>query len=130
MQVVNAMTANLVTINADSTVAKAKMLMEAGRFRRLPVVDNDQLIGIISERDLREHLGRLELTYARAIMKNPVITVGPDDSVEEAARIMLKRKIGGLPVLQQGRLVGIVTYSDLLSALLRVLEATRRIMEP
>ena len=63
-------------------------------------------------------------------MKTRLVTVTAKDMVKEAARVMLKHKIGGLQVLQNGSLVGIVTTSDLLSALLRVLEATRHILDP
>jgi acetoin utilization protein AcuB len=130
MEIMNAMSAEPVTISSDATLAKAKALMDTGRFRRLPVVENGRLVGILTERDLREHVGYLEVTRASAVMKTRLITVAPHDPVEEAARIMVKHKIGGLPVLQGGKLVGIVTASDLLNALVRVIEATQHIMDP
>jgi acetoin utilization protein AcuB len=130
MDISEAMTPNPVTIGSEATLATAKSLMDAGGFRRLPVVENGRLVGILTERDLREHLGYLGHTIASAVMKTRLITITANDMVEEAARMMLKHKIGGLPVLQNGSLVGIVTASDLLSALLRVLEATRHILDP
>jgi acetoin utilization protein AcuB len=61
-------------------------------------------------------------------MQTALVTVAPDSIVEDAARLMLKHKIGGLPVLANRNLVGIVTTSDLLAAFLRVIEATEQIM--
>jgi acetoin utilization protein AcuB len=72
--------------------------------------------------------GYLETTRVDAVMQTALVTVAPDSIVEDAARLMLKHKIGGLPVLANGNLVGIVTTSDLLTAFLRVIEATEQIM--
>jgi acetoin utilization protein AcuB len=130
MDITQAMTPNPVTIRSDATLAKANSLMDAGGFRRLPVVENGRLIGILTERDLHEHLGYLGNTVVSAVMSTRLITVTAKDTVEEAARTMLKHKIGALPVLQNGSLMGIVTASDLLSALLRVLGATEHILDP
>jgi CBS domain-containing protein len=129
MQIANAMSREPVTIRSDDALAKAKALMEAGRFRRLPVVDDGHLVGILTERDLRAHAGYLESTRVNVVMRTAVVTVAPDDNVEDAARLMLKHKIGGLPIVADGRLVGIVTTSDLLAAFLRVVQATGQIMK-
>jgi len=129
MQISNAMTPNPVTIRSGDVLAKAKGLMEAGGFRRLPVVDDGHLVGILTERDLRAHAGHLENTRVNAVMRTSLVTVAPDETVEEAARLMLKHKIGGLPIVADGRLAGIVTTSDLLAAFLRVLQATEQIMK-
>ena len=128
MQLVNAMTANPVTVTSRDTLAKAKALMDAGRFRRLPVVDGGRLIGIVTERDLRDHSGALDYTRVDAAMCSRVVTVGADDSVEDAARLMLKHKIGGLPVMEDGKLAGIVTMTDVVKGFLRIVEATQQIM--
>jgi acetoin utilization protein AcuB len=69
--------------------------MDAGRFRRLPVVDDGRLVGILTERDIREHTGALDRTRVNSAMRTGVITVTPGDSVEKAARLMLEHKIGG-----------------------------------
>jgi len=130
MQISNAMTPNPVTIRSGDVLAKAKGLMEAGGFRRLPVVDDGHLVGILTERDLRAHAGHLENTRVNAVMRTSLVTVAPDETVEEAARLMLKHKIGGLPIVAaDGALVGIVTMSDLLAAFLRVLQATEQIVK-
>jgi acetoin utilization protein AcuB len=128
VQLVNAMTANPVTVSSRDTLAKAKALMDAGRFRRLPVVDDGRLIGIVTERDLRGHSGTLDYTRVDAAMRSAVVTVSASDSVEDAARLMLKHKVGGLPVVEGGKLVGIVTMTDIVKGFLRLVEATGQIM--
>jgi len=128
MQITNAMTRSPITIRSDEVLAKAKALMKAGGFRRLPVVDDGRLVGILTERDLHAHAGSLETTRVDAVMQTALVTVAPDSIVEDAARLMLKNKIGGLPIVADGNLVGIVTTSDLLAAFLRVIEATEKIM--
>jgi CBS domain-containing protein len=129
VQLANAMTSNPITVGSHDTLAMAKRLMDAGRFRRLPVVDNERLIGILTERDIREHTGALDRTRVNAAMRTGVITVTPGDSVENAARLMLKHKIGGLPVTTDGKLAGIVTMTDIVRAFLRVVQATGQIMD-
>ena len=129
MQIVNLMTANPIVINADDTLANAKAVMDDGRFRRLPVVEDGKLVGIVTERDVREHAGYFRSTRVNAAMRAPVITLTPYATVEDAARLMLKHKIGGLPIVDEGKLVGIVTTSDLLKAFLVVVQATSHIMD-
>ena len=92
MQITNAMTRTPVSIRSDDVLAKAKGLMESGGFRRLPVVDDGHLVGIITERDLRVHAGHLENTRVNAVMRTALVTIAPEDPVEEAARLMRKRK--------------------------------------
>ncbi len=103
--------------------------MDAGRFRRLPVVESDKLIGIITERDLRQHWGYLDSTKVNAAMTPDPLTVTPRDTAENAARLMLQHKIGGLPVLDDRQLVGILSTSDLIRALLNVIQAAEHIMD-
>jgi acetoin utilization protein AcuB len=130
MQIVNLMTSDPVTIDQHDTLSKAKSIMDAGNFRRVPVVDGGRLVGILTERDLREYTGYLESTRVNAAMHTPLITVTPYNTVEDAARLMLKHKIGGLPIIVGDALVGIVTTSDLLRAFLVVVAGTNRIMNP
>ena len=129
MQIVNLMTADPITIGQHDTLSNAKRLMDEGSFRRLPVMDNEQLVGIVTERDLREYTGYLESTRVTAAMRTPLITVTPHNKVEDAALLMLKHKIGGLPIVAEGKLVGIVTISDLLKAFLNVIKATGDIIQ-
>ena len=116
MLVRNRMSGPAVTVRQDADFQKALALMQEKKLRRLPVVDDDgQLVGIIVERDLlvaamRYLQSRVEVGD---LMTRNVVTVGPDADLNEVARTMLERKIGGLPVVEHGRLVGIVTESDI-----------------
>ena len=116
MLVRNRMSGPAVTVRQDADFQKALALMQEKKLRRLPVVDDDgQLVGIIVERDLlvaamRYLQSRVEVGD---LMTRNVVTVGPDADLNDVARTMLERKIGGLPVVEHGRLVGIVTESDI-----------------
>ena len=90
--------------------------MAEGQFRHAPVVDGDSLlVGMLSDRDIREHKGYLSTTRVSAAMVEPAITIGPDDPIEQAAYLMRTHKIGALPVIDAGRhVIGIVTETDLL----------------
>jgi acetoin utilization protein AcuB len=124
MLVGNRMTKHPVTITSEELLSQAKEKMAAGRFRRLPVVSDGKLTGIITERDLRQYAGVLEHTKVNAVITEKPITVGPETMLEDAADIMLKHQIGGLPVLHQGQLVGIITTSDVMKAFLDVMGAS------
>jgi len=130
MQIVNLMTSDPVTIGPRDTLSGAKSIMDAGHFRRVPVLDEGRLVGILTERDLREYTGYLESTRVNAAMRTALVTVTPYNTVEDAARLMLKHKIGGLPIVADGTLVGIVTTSDLLRAFLLVVAGTSQIVNP
>ena len=112
-----------VTVRPHETARHAYRLMRDNRFRHLPVVEDGQLVGILSDRDLRPVL--LSPTLARArvgeLMSEDLTTVGPDALVEEAASLLVVKKIGCLPVVADGRLVGIVTETDLLGVLVELL---------
>ena len=116
MLVRNRMSRPAVTVRQDADFQKALALMQEKKLRRLPVVDDDgQLVGIVVERDLlvaamRYLQSRVEVGD---VMSRNVVTVGPDADLNEVARTMLERKIGGLPVVEHGRLVGIITESDI-----------------
>ncbi|MBI2180557.1 MAG: CBS domain-containing protein, partial [Deltaproteobacteria bacterium] len=124
MLVGNRMTKRPVTITAEELLSQAKEKMAAGRFRRLPVVSDGKLTGIVTERDLRQYAGVLDHTKVNAVMTEKPITVGPEAMLEDAADIMLKNQIGGLPVLRQGQLVGIITTSDVMKAFLDLMGAS------
>ena len=128
MELANVMTANPVTVSSRDTLATAKSLMDDGGFRRLPVVGDGRLVGIVTERDIREHASALDHTRVDAAMRTNVITVTPGECVENAAHLMLEHKIGGLPVMAEGKLVGIVTTTDIMRAFLRVIQAIEQIM--
>ena len=112
------------TVTPEDYLANARAKMQEGNFRRLPVVKDGQLVGIVTDRDLRQHMGYLERTKVNAAMTEALITVTPQTTLEEAAQVMLKHKVGGLPVVEDGKLVGIITTSDILQAFLDVMGAT------
>lgn len=119
------MTKEPLTVGPDDMLIGASCKMQAGGFRRLPVVKDGKLVGIVTDRDLREHRGHLEHTKINAAMSENLLTISPEMTLEEAAQIMLERQIGGLPVVEEGRLVGIITASDVLNAFLEVMGASR-----
>jgi acetoin utilization protein AcuB len=127
MQVSKIMSANPVTISPDKRVGQALKLMQKHNIRHLPVVKDDHMVGWITSRDLREVLlaSMLEKITVEDVMLKSPITVTPDTPVEEAARSIYEHKIGGMPVLEEGRLVGVITMMDLISAFLSMLGLLR-----
>ena len=124
MLVSNRMTKDPVTVTPEDLLIQARLKMQKGGFRRLPVVSDGQLVGIITDRDLREHAGYLDRTEVKSAMSHKPITVTPATTVEASAQLMLKQKIGGLPVIEKGRLIGVITASDILQAFLDVMGAS------
>jgi acetoin utilization protein AcuB len=114
MEVREIMTRHVRTAAPTTTVGEAAAIMRRGHFRRLPVMENGRLIGIVVESDLR---GQPEHAILRTVMRSPVITVAPDDPIEQAGRLMMERKLSVLPVLDGDTLVGILTESDIFDAL-------------
>ena len=129
------MTPNPLTVTPRNAIRSAVNLMREGGFRRLPVVDRGRLVGIITDRDLRRAANSpvvvREQWYDNFILDhievgscmtpNP-LTIEPDAPIAEAARIMRNHKIGGLPVVANEQLVGIITETDLLDFLIELLE--------
>lgn len=124
MMVARWMTGNPITVKPDEMLAAARRKMDAGNFHRLPVVEAGKLVGIISDRDLRQHLGALEHVKIDAAMSKNVVSVTPTTMLEQAAYLLVKHKIGAMPVLDNGKLVGIVSATDLLRAFAEVLGAS------
>jgi len=121
------MTREVTTLKRNEKLTLADDLMKLGRIRHLPVLDDDgqALVGIISQRDLfrgalaqalgyGQHASRklLDTFVVKEVMTTEVITAKPDTPLAEAASLMIERKIGCLPVVKDGRLVGIVTEGD------------------
>jgi len=131
------MTKNPVICGPDMPVDEALNLMRREKVRRLPVIDqNRNLLGIVSEKDLlyvspspATTLSVFELHYLLSkvkvgdVMTKKVITVAENTPLEEAARMMADNKIGGLPVLRDGHLVGIITETDIFKIFLELLGA-------
>ncbi len=126
------MTSPAVSVRWDATVLEASALMEEKDIRRLPVVDEDDiLIGIISDGDVREALSIYNVTNPYApdqdeillavdeIMSTPVFVVGPEEHLRTVVQLMLEHKIGGVPVIDDHRHpVGVITESDLFRLML------------
>ena len=125
------MATDLVTLHVDEELSLASDIMNLARIRHLPILEGDRLVGIISQRDLfraslasvmgydyaetRDHLKSVAI---REAMVKEVITVEPDSEIQEAGRIMLEKRIGCLPVVQNDRLVGMLTETDILRCFL------------
>jgi len=123
MIVAELMTNHPLTVGPSDTLQLAHEKMEAGRFRQVPVVDEERLVGILTDRDTRQHIGQLAQTRVDAVMSTHPFSVHPSAPVEKAAHLLMTNKIGSLPVVEDGRLVGIITATDMLRALEAVLGA-------
>jgi len=130
------MSRELVTLAEDDTLADARACMERGRIRHLPVVRDGRLVGLVTHRDMlaasfsvfAEVSAREEKRLFSRIpvgeLMHDVVSVSPESSVREAARLLLDNRFGCLPVVaKDGRLVGIVTEADFLRLAVRMLEA-------
>jgi CBS domain-containing protein len=132
------MVRNPVSVGPRATVAEAEAVLDAHRIRHLPVMDGDRLVGLITDRDIRlasmprprkepnQPDALLRLVKVEQVMTRNPTTASPDMPIAEAARLMLECRYGGLPVVQEGRLVGIITQGDLLKALIDLLKAEER----
>ena len=130
MRVRELMTAKPITVDPETPMLEARQRMVEKRIRHLVVVENARVVGIVTDRDIRLNLPSpatslsvWEINYLLAqltvggVMSAAVIVVDPDRPVAEAARIMVDHKIGALPVVDEGRLVGIITESDFVRAM-------------
>lgn len=127
MLVRDRMTPNPVTITEDTTLKDALDLVRSRPFRHLPVVDEGgKLVGIVTEKSLVYASPRPELslsvfevdyllrkTLVKQVMQRDLVTVSPDLPIEEAARVMVDHRIGCLPVLENGELIGIISDTDI-----------------
>jgi acetoin utilization protein AcuB len=105
----------VITIEANRPVADATRLLLRHRIRQMPVLRSGQLVGIITHRDLRA--GRKGRQTVASLMTAKPFVIAPDAAIDEAARRLRTYKIGGLPVVENKRLVGIITVSNVLDAL-------------
>lgn len=122
----NNMTSPVISIAPDTKLAEARKIMIERKVRRLPVVENDKLIGIISFTDVLEakpsvasplslwHLTQLITNMkVRDIMKNNVFSIDQNATIADAARMMLEHDFSGIPVVDKGTLIGMITESDI-----------------
>lgn len=113
----------LVTIGRQARLQEVGTLMKQHGIRHLPVVEDDQMVGFITESDIRHYaFPSLERDiFVHEVMVRNIITININATIEKAARLIHDYKIGGLPVLDKKKLVGIITATDLLSALISVM---------
>lgn len=134
MYVRNGMTANPYTVAPEATIAETLELMREKQIRRIPVVKNNKLLGIITERKLLEvspssatSLSVFEINYLLAktkiesVMSKDVVYVSPDTLLEEASILMRDNDIGGLPVVEDEKLVGIITETDIFDSFIEIM---------
>ena len=116
-----------VTLKPDDTLDLANDVISLGRIRHIPVVEDGKLVGLLSERDLigaaatqifglkqKNKSALLKSVLIKDVMKKRVITVKPETPIKEAAHLLAEKKIGCVPVLSEGSLVGLVTTTDIL----------------
>lgn len=133
MKIVSLMVSDPITITRDASISEAIDLMKINSIRHLPVVSQgNRLEGFVTLGDLKQGLIPsmvADLSLFDLMIKNP-ITVHPDDDIEIAAQLIYKHKIGGMPVVKKGIVVGIITANDLLRSfidMMGILTATSRI---
>ena len=128
------MTSQVFTVSPEESIADTMALMREKKIHKLPVMDKGKLVGFVTDGDLREvspspatTLSIFELNYLiaktpiREVAVKNVMTCHPDTQIEDAALLMREHKIGGLPVLDEGKLVGIITATDILDAFLDIM---------
>ena len=128
----DSMAREIVTLSPDETAATALALCRERRIRHLPVLEEGRIVGIVSDRDLRsstpalgdpDRAAALQEVLVEDVMAREVVSVLPDDPIEQAANTMREGKIGCLPVLEGDDLVGIITASDVMDALVYLVGA-------
>lgn len=150
MKVRDIMTAEVVVAHPDTSVNLVARLMAGRDISGIPVVEDGRLVGIVTELDLivrntrleppaffalldaripletpthyRDRMRHMLGTLARDVMTEKVVTIGPDEDLETLAEIMVKRRVNPLPVVEDGRLVGIVSRSDIIGMMARDLD--------
>jgi CBS domain-containing protein len=127
--VVEIMSATPVTISADATVSEAATIMRDREVGSLVVLEDSRPIGIVTERDVVTKVAAAnrssETTIVRDIMTSPLVAVHPHQEVAEAAKVMAARKIRRLPVIKEGKLVGMLTENDIIRVWPQLIEVTR-----
>jgi acetoin utilization protein AcuB len=134
MPVLDWMSKDLITIDEDTSIMKASKVMKQNNIQHLPVMKKGRLLGMVSDRDLKEAtpskattLDIHEMYYlldkiaVKSLMAKALVTIGPGDTIEKAAAVMLKHHISALPVVEaQGSLAGIITKGDIFRAFVSI----------
>ncbi|TGE34011.1 CBS and ACT domain-containing protein [Desulfosporosinus sp. Sb-LF] len=128
------MTSQVFTVGPEESIADTMALMREKKINRMPVIEKGKLVGFVTDGDLREvspspatTLSIFELNYLiaktpiREVAVKKVVTCHPDTKIEDAALLMREHEVGGLPVIDEGKLVGIITGSDILDAFLDIM---------
>ncbi|HKD70263.1 MAG TPA: CBS domain-containing protein [Candidatus Binataceae bacterium] len=128
------MTSEVTTLKRNEKLSLAQDVMQLGRIRHLPVLDDEEkeVVGMVTQRDLfrgalaralgyGEHASRkvLDTLLVKDVMETDVVTTTPETPLADAARVLMERKIGSLPVVKDGRLVGILTEGDFVALVAR-----------
>jgi len=134
MKIRDIMTTNVITVSSDTSVSDAGQIMRAHKIERLPIVDKGKLVGIVTKDDLLRvspspatSLSIHEITYllskmkVKDVMKRDIVTASPDMTVESAVALAQGKKVGSLPVVEDDRVVGIVTTNDIFYKILNPL---------
>ena len=111
------MTASPMTATSEEKLSAVATRIDHGGFRGMPVLQDGKVIGMITDRDLRRHTGYLDQTEVSKARSERVLTVTPETTIYDAARLLREHKIGALPVVEDGRLVGMISTTDILEAL-------------
>ncbi|MGH3087327.1 MAG: CBS and ACT domain-containing protein, partial [Rubrobacteraceae bacterium] len=134
LRVRDSMAREVATLGPEASVAQAWQLCRERRVRHIPIIEDGRLVGLVSDRDLRDASpvrktgdGGEENVFGwacmRDIMSGEPVTIGPLDTIEHAAREIYERRIGCLPVVDGGELVGIITSSDMMRTLIELFGA-------
>ena len=131
------MTSPVTSLPSTARLLEAGLLLRAGRIRHIPIIDEGQLVGILSDRDIQRctpsMLTRVTADEYNAIFENTVVArvmtrdpqhISPDESLIAAASQLRSQKLGCLPVVENGRVVGIITKDDMLAALVQLLSGS------
>jgi len=133
LRVRDSMTREVATLGPEASAAEAWGVCQEMEIRHLPIVEGGRLVGLVSDRDLRDispprgsggERETLDWMRLRDIMSTDLVTIHPLDTIEHAARELYERKIGCLPVVAEGELVGIITSSDMMRTLIELVGAS------
>jgi tRNA nucleotidyltransferase (CCA-adding enzyme) len=108
------MRSDVTSIRSSDALARAAEIMRRLGVRELPVVDDESIVGILSRTDFQPYIGHLEWTAVRIAMTGDPVTVSQDSTADDVRRVLVTHGVNAVPVVADGRLVGIITRHDLL----------------